>query len=276
MNSNWDNFLKNLGEWRGSFTQISPTGEFLSATPSILNLEGSEDNKLVKFRVRRYPDSYNDIPTTDYEQENRTIGRQNVFFDTGAFSKGTIQISPVSEFGAEYGFVTENRRLRFVQLFDLAGSLNRLVLIRECRTGANTPERPQLTVEQLVGKWEGQAVTAYADLNNPDTISTRLTVNKIGIDRIEQILSFGDRQISSTARIGHNMLHFDEGENPREILLLPDGGSSNLPLQIQRHQPLFVEVGWLITDDERQRLIRNYNDKGEWISSTHVIEHRVG
>ncbi|MEB3174709.1 MAG: DUF3598 family protein, partial [Cyanobacteriota bacterium] len=37
MGSNWENFLKNQGEWRGSFTQVSPTGEILGSTPSILN-----------------------------------------------------------------------------------------------------------------------------------------------------------------------------------------------------------------------------------------------
>jgi Domain of unknown function (DUF3598) len=58
-------------------------------------------------------------------------------------------------------------------------------------------------------------------------------------------------------------------------LLLPDGVSSNIPLQISHRQPFFVEAGWLLADNERQRLIRSYNDKGEWISSTHVIEHRV-
>jgi Domain of unknown function (DUF3598) len=59
------------------------------------------------------------------------------------------------------------------------------------------------------------------------------------------------------------------------VLLLPDGASSNTPLQVNHRQPFFVEAGWLLSDNERQRLIRSYNDKGEWISSTHVIEHRL-
>jgi hypothetical protein len=273
VNSNWDNFLKNLGEWQGSFTNISPDGQILASTPSILNLEGLEDNKLVRFRVRRYADGSKE-PTTDYEEDYRTMGRQNIFFDTGAFSKGTIQIAPFVEFGAEYGFVDADRRLRFVQLFDTEGNFIKLVLIREFRSGSNASERPALTVDQLLGHWVGTAITAYADLRNPETYTTSLEIRQIGSDRLEQQLRFGDRTISSIGRISQNKLHFEEGPNPREILLLPDGGSSNLPLKIKLREPVMVEAGWLVKDDERQRLIRSYNDKGEWVSSTHLIERR--
>ncbi len=274
MNSNWDNFLKNLGEWQGSFTSISPAGEVLESTPSILNLDGLEDNKLVRFRVRRYAEGSPE-PTTDYVQEYRTMGRQNIFFDTGAFSKGTIQVSPVTEFGAEYGFVATDRRLRFVQLFDVNGSFAKLVLIREFRSGSTATPRPALTIAQLLGKWVGEAVTAYADLRNPETSSTALEIRQLDQDRIEQQLQFGDRNISSIGRIQDNKLYFDGGPQPREILLLPDGGSSNIPQQVKPREPVMVEAGWLVNDNERQRLIRTYSDKGEWVSSTHVIERRV-
>ncbi|MFM6307732.1 MAG: DUF3598 family protein, partial [Dolichospermum sp.] len=62
----------------------------------------------------------------------------------------------------------------------------------------------------------------------------------------------------------------------RQILLLPDGSSSNVPLQLQLRKSFFVEAGWLVRENERQRLIRNYNNKGEWISSTHIIEYKQG
>ncbi len=276
MNSNWNNFLKNLGEWQGSFTEVSSTGELRSSTPSILSLAGSEENQLVHFRIRRYgTDGYDSAPISDHEQEYRSIGRQNVFFDTGAFSKGTIQLSPFSEFGAEYGFVSENRRWRCVQLFDTEHNFINLVLIREFRSGTNAIEQPPLTVDQLVGKWAGQAVTAYADLRNPDHYNTNLEVSRIDGDRLEQKLSWGNQTISTTAKIEGNKLRYKDGRIPREILLLPDGGSSNIPLQIQRHESFFVEAGWLIARDERQRLIRSYSEKGEWISSTHVIERKI-
>lgn len=277
MENNWENFLQNLGEWRGSFTSVSLEGELLDSTPSILNLEGLENNQLVRFRLRRYGSGgYSEPPLSDYSQEYRSVGSQNIFFETGAFSKGSLQLAPFSEFGAEYGFVAENRRLRFVQLYDLQGNLSSLTLIREFRSATDAREHPPLRVEQLLGQWQGTACTAYADWSPSDTYSTRLEVQDLGDSRLRQQLSFGDRTLTSTAQITGNTLLFEEGPSPRKMLLLPDGTSSNTPLQLMLRQPFFVEVGWLVTERERQRLIRSYNEKGEWISATHVIEHRVG
>ncbi len=276
MNSNWDNFLKNLGEWQGTFTNVSIEGELLSSTPSVLKLEGFEDNKLVTFRLRRFPaGGSSEAPISDTQQEYRSLGKQAVFFDTGAFSKGSLQVAPAAEFGAEYGFVAPDRRLRSVQLFDRQGNFASLVLIREFRSDTAASERPQLDVEQLFGKWEGVACTVYSDWRAPETTATSLTIRELGHGRLEQELAFNGRTIVSTARIDGKRLQFEEGV-PRRILLLLDGGSSNTPLQISHRQPFFVEAGWLVNNNERQRLMRSYNDKGEWQSSTHIIERRVG
>jgi hypothetical protein len=274
MESNWANFLKNLGEWEGTFTQVSTDGKLLDSTPSILNLEGLEDNQLVRFRLRRFANNITEQPTADRSQEYTDLGRQAVFFDTGAFSKGSLQVAPFSEFGAEYGFVGENRRSRLVQLFDKQGGFSSLTLIREIRSGSNATMRPNLTVDRLVGKWQGTAHTSYSDWKDPDIYATSLEITEID-GSLQQQISFGNRTIASAARIDGNQLHFEDGATPRRILLLPDGVSSNTPLQISHRQPFFVEAGWLSSDHERQRLIRNYNDKGEWISSTHIIEHRI-
>jgi Domain of unknown function (DUF3598) len=273
MESNWANFLKNLGEWEGTFTQISTDGKLLDSTPSILTLEGLEDNQLVRFRLRRFATNISEQPISDRSQEYTDLGRQAVFFDTGAFSKGSLQVAPFSEFGAEYGFIGENRRSRLVQLFDRQGAFSSLTLIQEVRSGSNATTRPHLTVKQLVGKWKGTAYTCYSDWRDPVTSATSVEIGEIDGFLHHQI-SFGERIIASSARIDDNQLHFEDGAAPRRILLLPDGVSSNIPLQISHRQPFFVEAGWLLSTNERQRLIRNYNEKGEWISSTHVIEHR--
>ncbi len=276
MENNWANFLKNLGEWQGSFTSVSLEGELLDSTPSILNLEGLENNQLVRFRLRRFgPHGYSEPPLSDRAQEYRSIGRQNIFFETGAFSKGSLQLAPFSEFGAEYGFVAENRRLRFVQLYDKQGKLSNLILIREFRRGTEAGERPPLEIAQLLGNWQGIACTAYSDWRPSETYGTSLEIKEIGEGLLQQQLNFGEKTITSNARIEGKKLLFEEGDLPRQILLLPDGTSSNTPLQIKLRQPFFVEVGWLVEARERQRLIRSYNEKGQWISSTHIIEHKV-
>jgi hypothetical protein len=43
--SQWDCVLQNLGEWQGSFTQISPAGEVLKDTPSLISLQGIDNNR---------------------------------------------------------------------------------------------------------------------------------------------------------------------------------------------------------------------------------------
>ena len=274
MENNWGNFLKNLGSWDGSFTQISTEGKLISSTPSLLTLEGLEGNQLVRFRVRRFANDRSEQPIVDNTQEYRSLGRQAVFFDTGAFSKGSLQVAPFAEFGAEYGFVAGDRRSRLVQLFGKQGSFDNLTLIRETRTGTDATMRPDLTVAQLVGKWIGTAQTVYADWKAPETSTVSLEITEVG-GRLQQQLTFGNRSISSTASIEGNQLQFDEGTTPRRMLLLPDGASSNTPLQISHREPFFVEAGWLLSAHDRQRLMRSYNEKGEWISSTHIVEHRV-
>jgi hypothetical protein len=165
--------------------------------------------------------------------------------------------------------------LRFVQLYDRQGNLGSLTLIREFRSGTDAYERPPLTVEQLLGTWVGVACTAYPDWRPSDTFTTRLEIRDIGGGFLQQQLSFGEQTITSVARVDSNQLHFEEGTNPRRILLLPDGTSSNTPLQVDHRQPFFVELGWLVEPEERQRLVRRYNEKGEWLDATHIIERKV-
>ncbi len=276
MENNWENFLKNLGEWQGSFTRVSLKGEILDSTPSILTLEGLEDNQLVRFRLRRFGQGgYNTDPVQDYIQDYRSVGNQNIFFETGAFSKGPFQFAPFSQFGAEYGFVAGDRRLRFVQLYDQNGQLESLTLIREFRAGTKAQERPILGVEQLLGTWDGTAITVYPDWTPSEKFSSRLEIQEIGNSRLQQKLSFGQTVITSTAIIDENKLIFEESATPREILLLPDGTSSNAPLKLELRSPFFVEVGWLVGQNERQRLIRSYNEKGQWSHSTFVQERKI-
>ncbi|MGC9524130.1 MAG: DUF3598 family protein [Limnospira sp.] len=55
MRSQWENFLTNLGDWQGSFTEISPGGDILKDTPSRLMLEGLQDNQAVRLTLQRFP-----------------------------------------------------------------------------------------------------------------------------------------------------------------------------------------------------------------------------
>ncbi|WP_347239901.1 DUF3598 family protein [Oscillatoria sp. FACHB-1406] len=272
MSAQWENFLKNLGEWQGSFAAFSPEGELLGETPSVVSLIGSENNQKVSLTVRYLPP---DEPPKEIALEYTQVAPKVLFFETGAFSQGSFQWGPYSEFGAEFGLIEGDRRLRAVMLYDRASQCNRITLIRERLPHSTTPDRPPLTVEQLAGTWEGQATTLYPDYRNPSVYPTRLSIAIENENRIQQKLEFGDRVVSSTGEIQGSRLLFNEGALPIQILLLPDGGSANCPQSIQRGHPFILEMGWLLEPQRRQRLIRSYNAKGEWMSLTLLEEQKV-
>ena len=275
MSSKWQNFLKNLGEWRGSFTTINAEGQVVNSIPSILNLESFENDQLVRFRLRRFQHGdYESPPTSDTQQDYRSLGKQVVFFETGAFSKGSLQVAPFTPFGAEYGFVHADRRFRLVQLYQETGDADGLVLIREFRSGSDARERPALTMEQMRGCWRGQAATITADWSEPlhEQSQTEFTLSTPGHVQIHSEL--GELKTTQEGVMQDDRIVFD-GADPRQMYLLPDGGSSLAPIHVSHRKEFTVETGWLRSPDEHQRLIRRYNERGEWISSTHLIETRL-
>ncbi len=276
MPSQWECLLKNLGEWQGSFTRFSPQGEQLEDTPSVVSLEGLNENQTIRQIVRRFPPGQ---PVDEKVLKYSSLNRSTLFLENGAFSQGSIQWGPFSEFGAELGLIEGNRRVRLVQLFDREGKLSQLTLIREKLAGTDTPEGSALTLEQLLGEWEGEAVTIYPDWRSSDTCPTRLKLDRDDTNRLVQQLTFGTgasvRTITSSARVNGSILYFDQSPLPVQVLLLPDGASSNCPVAIKPGHFFVLEVGWLVQPNQRQRLVRTYSDQGEWVSLTLVREERV-
>lgn len=277
MTAQWDYFLKNLGEWRGSFTRFSPQGEQLADTPTLVTLEGLNDNKNVH-QVVRYlpPDEPPRDVVVDYDSLNRTI----IFFPNGAFSQGSMQFGPYSTFGGEFGLIDNDfgdgtRRLRMVELFNSSAKLEKIVLIREKLPQSNISERPKLTVDSLLGEWSGEALTMYADLSNPTEFSSHLQISKVDDSHIEQKLTFSNQVIRSKARIEDSRLLFENSSLPSQIMLLPDGASCNCPLEVKLGHNFVIEMGWLLQDNIRQRIVRTYNEKGSWVSCTLVTEKKV-
>jgi len=269
-----------LGEWHGSFTQLSTRGEVLQDTPSIISLEGFNDNKTVRLKLRRFspnPSGVGEPEVSELVREYQTLGRDILFFENGAFSQGTIQLAPYSECGAEFGFIYNYRRLRFPLIYNTDGNLSKLTLIREKQLDKNVPERPPLTVDDLLGEWQGEAVTMYPDGRSPDIYSTNIQLHLESSDRLVSKITFGSNAtvISSSARIDGSVMHFNEGASPVQVILLPDGGSCTLPVKIELRKPIFFEAGWLVEPDLRFRMIRSYNERGEWVSLTLVTERKV-
>jgi len=269
----WNCLLQNLGEWQGSFTRFSAQGDEMEDTPTVVSLEGLNDNQTIRQIIRRLTPAPNEKVL-----EYSTLGRGILFFEDGAFSQGSLQFAPFSEFGAELGLIYGDRRLRLVQLFNRQSQCDRVTLIREHRAGTTTSDLAPLTVDNLVGIWNGEATTLYPDWREPSTFSSRLQIQREG-DRLLQRLSFGsgasNQAIASVAEIDGNRLTFTQSVQPVQVVLLPNGASSNCPIQIKSGEAFFLEVGWLIQPNLRQRMIRSYSDKGEWLSLTLVTEQKV-
>lgn len=271
MKSQWDCFLVNLGEWQGSFTTFSAPGELVSDTPSVLKLERLADDQTVRLTLQRQGQA-------DLVLAITSVGGNLQFFETGAFSQASLQYAPQTQFGGELALVHQERRMRIVQLYDRQSQLASITLIREQRPHSQQPERPPLTVDELLGEWQGDAITLYPDLRSPETYPTHLQIRREG-DRLFQQLTFGAGAaaytIQSSAAIVGNRLLFNSGNGSIQVLLLPDGASANCPLNIPARQPFFLEAGWLMEPNLRQRLIRHYNSRGESASLTLVTERRV-
>ena len=247
MAGQWQNFLQNLGHWRGSFTGISPEGVLLGDTPSLLTLEAGEQGAdgavtMVRFGLQRFASADSDVsPSTDLRQEYRSLGRQVVFFETGTFCKGSLQLAPSTVFGGEFGFIHGDRRHRLVLLYREDGSRDQLVLIREFRQGSTAVECPPLTAEQLQGAWRGRRATITADWPEPEESAVELDV---------------------------------AASELAELQWLPDGGYVRWPRQVSHRQPFSIEGGWLTAPDRLERLIRHYDGSGAWLSVSHDVFSR--
>jgi hypothetical protein len=91
-----------------------------------------------------------------------------------------------------------------------------------------------------------------------------------------QHLSFAQNIITSSATIKGSIIHFDgDPQKQMQVLLLPYGASATSPLKVNLRQSFILEVGWLIKPNLRQRMVRSYSDKGEWVSLTLVTEEKI-
>jgi hypothetical protein len=270
MANQWDYLLCNLGTWNGSFTRLSPQGEPQEDQPTRVTLEGLNANQTVRQTIDHLS------PTGAIAQqqvlEYSSLSRSLLLFEGGAFSQGSIQLAPMTEFGAELSLIWGDRRLRLVQMFGEDHYLANLTLIREYR-GQPQAEKPSLTVEMLVGQWQGEATTIDPDWRST-TYGTHLTVTREG-DRLHQTLTLPNLELATSAQIQGSTLLFNQGKFPIQVLLLPDGASSNTPLSLPRGQSFFLEVGWLIEPNLRQRLIRSYDAQGSWSHLTLVTEKKL-
>jgi Domain of unknown function (DUF3598) len=277
MKSQWECVLENLGEWVGSFTTVTPQGELIEDVPSIIKLSGIRDNQAIHLVLNRFYPLPNS--TEKYAKEvvwdfSTPPGLGAIYFETGAFSSGALTVYLGAKTISEFSLRAGNRRFRMIQTFDIGQKLDRVTFVREHLQGTTAPEQPHLDIADLVGTWTGIATTSYADDRPAIEAKTQsvFRVNDTSYQLIEQ-----DRSIDLTvdpdvpaARVWHFINSSDS--QSYQLLLLPDGGYSITPTQIELGHAFYLEIGWIHQTNQRQRLVRRYDSSGKWESATFFEE----
>ncbi|WP_309740340.1 DUF3598 family protein [Chamaesiphon sp. OTE_20_metabat_361] len=271
MKSQWECVLENLGEWVGSFTTVTAGGESIEDIPSIIKLEGSRDNRSVHLVLTRFyplPNSTERYPKEVVWNFSTPPGIGAIYFETGAFSSGALAVFAGVKTIAEFSLRAADRRFRTIETFDIDGKLDRVTFVREQRQGTIAPERPHLTINDLVGTWTGTATTFYPQLAPIVTqTATTFTASATGYQLVTDEDSIdlrvaNQRLLFATARSGESY----------QMLLLPDGSYTTTPTQIRLGCPFELEIGWMYQPGQRQRLVRRYDSAGQWHSATLICD----
>jgi Domain of unknown function (DUF3598) len=273
MKSQWECVLENLGEWVGSFTTVTAQGESIEDIPSIIKLEGVRDNQAIHLVLTRFfplPNSTERYSKQVVWDFSTPPGVGAIYFETGAFSSGTLVVNTGVKTIAEFSLMGIDRRFRMIQTFAENQQLDRVTFVREQRQDTTAPERPHLNIADLVGTWKGRATTYYANSESPNFANTdsTLAVSDSGYQLVED-----DDSISFVAT-SDRLWQFTDDEDGQvyQMLLLPDGGYTISPTQIALGYPFYLEIGWVYTTGKRQRLVRRYDRTGKWDSATSIEE----
>ncbi len=272
MKSQWECVLENLGVWIGSFTVISPQGELIEDIPSLITLASIRDDRAINLVLKRFyplPNS-TELAPKEITLNFSTPNPGALFFETGAFSDGAMSIAHGVKTIAEFCLVGIDRRWRMVQVFNGDLQLDRVTLIREQRQGTNAPERPQLTILDLLGTWQGTAIKLTPNDRSPVTKPIQFTCSGTD-DRYQWIEGASSIDVNV---VNDRLLQFELESQSYQILLLPDSSYALTPTQIVSGQPFYLEVGWIDRSGQIQRLVRQYDDTGGWQSATFIVQSK--
>ena len=158
----WELLLRNVGEWRGWFDSMDSTLQRTKRQPSLLTLQPAPSGIPLHLTLLLWPEGEESSashqppagePDKRIVQSFMRLDPDMGVFGTGSFSRGTLYRSNWTKLYAEFGFLHCERRHRLVLLWDGAGQLDRIVLIREFLAGTSAVECPPLEADQLIGDW---------------------------------------------------------------------------------------------------------------------------
>lgn len=273
----WTYIRKNVGEWRGWFRQFSPEASWVKDTPSSLTLVEDRPNQHMTLVLKRTPEGK---PTQTMERELGYPGASPYicFFPTGAFSQGAIQRRPWSNFGAEFSLLSEHRRMRLVQLYKGTASgehtLDYVTLIPEYRAASSTnkpvkPAAERLPLERLLGTWQGKSLYLPATMAAPVVGTSHWQAKSVGAE-----LVISDNTSTDETRWQSVAPHRWQA-GPRQYWLLPGDVSCTVYPQLPRDHPASLELCWYLSPHQRQRIMRDYDEQGNWLGTLLALETRV-
>lgn len=287
----WSYIRKNIGEWHGVFVQFSPDASWVSKTPSVLTLIEDHPEEHMTLVLKRMPQGKQ--PHT----MRRELGYPGAvpyicFFPTGAFAQGAMQRRPWSSFGAEFSLLSDNCRMRLVQLYKGNASgehtLDYVTLIPECRyhqaetttnTFAETVITDQLSIDSLSGTWQGQRIYLPATMTSPQVGTSYWQAQR---SNGELKLSYSS-EMTSLEHAEQRTDRFVQVDNRRwqdvgqtmQLWLLPNGVSCTLYPKLARDQSARLEFCWYLSSQQRQRLVRDYDAAGNWTGTALMLETRL-
>ncbi|WP_373539359.1 DUF3598 family protein [Chamaesiphon sp.] len=179
MKSQWECVLENLGEWVGSFTTVTASGELIEDIPSNIQLIGTSDRRAIHLVLKRFyilPGSTERFAKEVVWDFSTPPGIGAIYFETGAFSSGALTVTAGVKTIAEFSLKATDRRFRMIQTFDPNQKLDCITFVREYRQGTTTPERPHLTIADLLGTWKGIATTLDANSESPTVSNPESTL----------------------------------------------------------------------------------------------------
>ena len=160
----WALFQHNLGIWQGSFATFNHQMQLKHIQPSELTLALAPTGRSIELSLLFWPEQKHQpvalpmgAPAKRISQSFTNLPSELCFFPTGTFCRGTLFIASARQAWscpyAEFGFLHGQRRHRLVLLWDGAGQLDRIVLIREFLAGSSAVECPALQADDLIGDW---------------------------------------------------------------------------------------------------------------------------
>jgi hypothetical protein len=269
----WQHVLQNLGEWEGSFTRLNSLGEFVLDIPSTIVLQGLDDNRTIHLVLRRFYPDPNDpaiLQPQDLTMDFSAPSQGTVFFETGAFSEGSIYCGGGRVFGVESAFKDGDRRLRAIQQFDNNGTFYQVTLVREKAAGTTASFPAELTIKDLCGSWQGELVSldppATSESHEPCDRSLEVTPDDrlVWQENIRGTTASWEFTRSEADDSYRRVWQSNISDVEYRLLLLPGNAYSLCPLHSSNNRRIFLEVGWKTSANSWQILRRIYNDRGDW------------